>query len=192
MVRHNSARSIASVIKIVLVLMLAFGFWNAHCYAEDPRSNDYDQYSKNLAAGVEVEASLNALGKGGVDAFPAILTQLHNNKPLGFTGFEKDIVAISPDGSWHPHSPTIGEACFDIIQGQIEGNWPKGFRRFYVLTSDNLTAWLDAHKDQTLEELRVEVRETSLRNAEKELAGKPGDEFLEKVIKFLKTYKKGS
>jgi hypothetical protein len=25
------------------------------------------------------------------------------------------------------HHSTIGEACFDLIQNQVEGNWPKAY-----------------------------------------------------------------
>jgi hypothetical protein len=80
----------------------------------------------------------------------------------------------------------VGEACFHILQYEVEGNWPKGYRRYYVLSEDNAAQWLAAHPGQTIEQLHTATRAESLGQAEAALAKKPEDEFLQGTVEFLR------
>jgi hypothetical protein len=190
MAKPDNARISCGVIKIALMAILIFGFWNAAGFAKGREPKNYDQYIKNFSAGTpdeKIKSSLKALDEAGMDAFPSLISALTNIEPAEPNFFQLEEMAILPDGSSKLHSPTIGEACFGILQGQIEGNWPKGFREFYVLTPDNAKAWLEARKGQTLPELRAAASAEALRRSEKQLAEHPDDEFLRNsTVPFLK------
>jgi hypothetical protein len=176
--------AILTPMRVVLFAMLFLGI-PALSFAEP----NHDQDIQNLAKGTPketIKASLRALGAAGTAAFPALLANLTNQSPAEAEFFPRDAFTRRPDGSLGPYAPTLGVVCFDIIQGQIEGNWPKGFRRYYVLSPANVKSWLDAHKDLTLMQLRRVSREESLRHAEADLARSPSKELLKLTVAFLR------
>jgi hypothetical protein len=150
---------------------------------------NYDQDIQNLAKGSPketIKASLQALEAAGTAAFPALLANLTNQAPAEPDLSPGDIFTRRPDGSLGPYEPTLGAVCFDLIQGQIEGNWPKGFRYYYVLSSANVKSWLDSHKGLTLMQLRRVSREEALRRAEADLARDPSKELLQLTVTYLR------
>ena len=107
-----------------------------------------------------VSKAIAMLNGAGTKAFPALLAHL-NDATTASDVFQRAVQHIHGNVP----SPTIGEACFDLIQGQIEGNWPKGFRQYYVLSATNVARWWQARKEKSLRELRIEVARTSLTRA---------------------------
>lgn len=107
-----------------------------------------------------VSRAIVTLKSAGTKAFPALLEHL-NDTTTASEAFQHEVQDIHGNVS----SPTIGEACFDLIQHQIEGNWPKGFRQYYVLSPTNVVSWWQARKEKSLKELRIEAARTSLTRA---------------------------
>jgi hypothetical protein len=148
--------------------------------------------SENTDA-AQVAAAIKALESAGTKAFPALLAHLNDTSRASavFQGAKMDVDA---KGNVSIHHPTIGEACFALIQNQIEGNWPKGYREYYVLSPKNVVSWLQARKAKTLKELQLETAQASLTQA-RQRRGKSGYwreavRFLEEHLRELKVAKK--
>ncbi len=136
----------------------------------------YEECIQRLKAGTpheQIVQALDTLNAAGTDAFPSLIAHFSDTTHTEDAFFAREIVDIAPDGTIRPHIPTVGEACFGVFQGQIEGNWPKGYRQYYVLTPENAQQWLDAHPRMTLAQLRVAAAEESLRLAEIDAAKDP-------------------
>ena len=139
-----------------------------------------------------VEKAWEALRGAGTAAFPTLIAHLGDERKASFRHFgAKDIQVKCPPAAepCPPYHPTIGEACFDILAGQVEGNWPKGYRRYYTLTPENVVAWWEARRGRSLKELQVEAARSSLAAARKDYArrkrSKEDVKFLKGVVKFL-------
>ena len=168
----------------IIALSVFLGFMTPS-FAAQP----YEEHVRNLAQGTPkeaVEASLRALRAAGTAAFPILTANFTNEAPAVAEFFARDAFTRLPDGSITPYAPSLGAVCFDLLQGQIEGNWPKGFRQYYVLSPSNAKSWLDAHKGLTLAQLRRISREESLRRAETDLAKRPASDLLKKAVAFLR------
>ena len=151
-------------------------------------NNRFERCIRNLAQGTApetIKASLNTLDAAGTDAFPALLAHLNDPARAEPEFFQREIVDRMPSGEWRLHPPAIGEVCFDMIQGQIEGNWPKDFRDFYTLEESNVRQWLAAHRGLNLEQLRAAAQRESLSRAQAELAKHPSNERLRKIVDFI-------
>jgi hypothetical protein len=141
-------------------------------------ADEFAGYVQQLAAGTpegDAVRARRALSDAGERAFPTLLAHLKDRSPIQAS---LNMRAVS-------RTPTVGEFCFDILQTQIEGNWPKGFRQFYILSPANAKQWLDAHKTLSLRQLQLTSREVSLRRAEAELAARPTD-LTAKAVAFLR------
>jgi hypothetical protein len=152
-------------------------------------ADDYERHVKNLAAGTpekDIEASLRALRAAGAAAFPTLIAHFTDKTLAEPKFFQREMVEIVNDRIVGFYAPKVGDACFDILQGQIEGNWPKLYRVHYVLSPTNAKQWLDAHKGLTIPQLQRASREESLRNAEAALAKDPSAKYLQDEIAFLK------
>jgi hypothetical protein len=172
------------VVKHAIAVFLFIAFL-APCYAGD----DYEPHIKNLAAGSpekDIKASLRTLEAAGIAAFPTLIAHFSSREPAEPRFFQRQVAERAPDGTFRMHRPTIGEVCFDIVQGQIEGNWPKGFRQYYVLTPINTKEWLDAHSGLKLAQLRRSSLTESLRRAEADLAKDQSAEFFKTAVAFLR------
>lgn len=170
--------------KSFLVSFFFLGVWVSCCEADD-----HEQHIKRLAAGTSNERivkSLRTLEAAGTTAYPALIANLTNRTPAEPRYFQRDTGEVTIEGNMRVHLPTIGDVCFGILQGQIEGNWPKGFRRYYVLSPRTARTWLNANRELTLQQLRQVSRETSLRRAEADLSKGPSDELLKKTVTFLR------
>jgi hypothetical protein len=104
-----------------------------------------------------VLAAIATLKAAGTKAFPVLLAHL-NDRTIASEVFQHEV----QDVYGNVPSPTIGEACFDLIQHQVEGNWPKGLRQYYVLSPTNVVSWWQARKEKSLKELRIEAARASL------------------------------
>jgi hypothetical protein len=104
-----------------------------------------------------VAKAIATLERAGTKAFPALLAHL-NDTTTAFEVFQHEV----QDVYGNVPSPTMGDACFDLVQGQIEGNWPKGLRQYYVLSRTNIVSWWYARKEKSLKDLRIEAALTSL------------------------------
>ena len=94
------------------------------------------------------------------------------------------MVTIDETGNAGPYEPTIGDACFDLLHGQIEGVWPKGFRDHHVLDRSNVREWLADRKNNSLNELRLECAKLSLDSAKQQHDENPSD-WTKSCVEFL-------
>ena len=170
--------------KAILSALLLLVSWSTCLAAED-----YEQHIKNLATGTPervIAASLKAIKSAGIDAFPVLIAHFADSSPAEPRYFQREVSEILLDGTTRLHLPTIGEACFDILQDQVEGTWPRGFREYYVLTPANAKQWLETRKGLTLAQLRCASLEDSVRRAEADLTKKPASEFKKMTVEFLR------
>ena len=114
------------------------------------KSSDAQRVSKAIAT----------LERAGTKAFPALLAHLSDTTTAS-EAFQHEVQDVY--GNVPP--PTIGEACFNLIQHQIEGNWPKGLRQYYALSPTNIVSWWYARKEKSLKDLRIEAAMASLTRA---------------------------
>ena len=148
-------------------------------------ANAYDSAIDSFALGTSISETNDAvllIETAGVDAFSALIARLDDesdacDRLLGD-------VAFIGEGPHKPHHPSIGEACFQILQSQIEGVWPKVFREFHVLTRSNIREWLEQRKSSTLNELQVECAKMSLDSAQRKHEQNP-TEWTKTCVEFL-------
>jgi len=143
---------------------------------------EYEQHIQKLAFGTpteQIEIAISALESAGPAAYPALVGHLKDSTRAADDFQTQDVL-------WDLGHPSIGDVCFDIIQGQVEGRWPKGYRQYYVLTPQNTKRWLDAHKGLSLRELRIAAAQESLRRAESEIRHNTANDFQKGMIKFLR------
>lgn len=139
---------------------------------------DFSGYVRQLAADMPERDAVRAeraLFEAGIRAFPTLLAHFG----------DRHLIHPRLNGRDVTGTPTVGDLCFDILQTQIEDNWPKGFRQFYVLTPDNTKQWLDDHTGLSLRQLQLVSREESLRRAEARLVSDPTD-LTAKAVAFLR------
>ena len=113
----------------------------------------------------QVARAIAVLESAGTKAFPALLAHLNDTARASVVFQNKAIVRFDASGNVIGHHPTIAEVCFDLIQGQVEGNWPKGYREFYVLSPKNVVSWWQPRKTKSLKELQLEAAQKSLTRA---------------------------
>ncbi|HEV2293057.1 MAG TPA: hypothetical protein VGR35_04325 [Tepidisphaeraceae bacterium] len=172
----------------LVVLSLAVGSACNHPIdraSSDPPSStpadarhDYERHIRRLSAKArpaDSTASWRALKAAGTDAFPALIAHFR----------DRAIAAESLQGATLNPS-TVGDACFDLIQMQIEGAWPKSLEDFHVLTPENTREWLAAHAGLTLDEMRRVASERAVARAEAALAAEPSKRSLQKAVAYLK------
>lgn len=144
------------------LLFAAFLVWRYRA-GDEPQSDDPAQNIRWLSVGTpekQVDRAYSSLVASGAAAFPALIKGLENRTPAD-NRFQRAVVEISPDGSRHPYTPTVGNVCFDILQLQIEGEWPKRMAAYYVVTPE----WIREHASAGLPELRDLAVDEALRRA---------------------------
>ena len=128
---------------------------------QTPQTDEsYEAAIASLAANSDaqkVSKAIATLERAGTKAFPALLAHLNDSTKASevFTHEVQDVYGKVP-------SPTLGEACFDLVQRRIEGNWPKGLQQYYALSRTNIVSWWYARKEKSLKDLRIEAALTSL------------------------------
>jgi len=142
-------------------------------------ADDYERHIQQFASNTppaKIQAALQALRTAGTNAFPALLAHLKDIAPAEPSFFQGSAAG----------TPTIGRACFGLLQGQIEGNWPKGFRDYYVLSPETAREWLASHRGLSLQQLRIEAAQQSLKRAEADTPNRKESEFHHQTLKFLR------
>lgn len=160
------------------VLMLSLSSLLAGCTTGADQT-DFSLVIDSLSAEHSREESLAAhhtLVAGGVNAFPALLNRLDDDM-TSHIEFQGAVVPYTP--------PPIGQVCFDILRSQIEGSWPKGFRKHRILDRTNISQWIEEHASQTLTEMRVAVLTQAIRNLELEVGTELSSEEASKLLDFL-------
>ena len=130
-------------------------------------------------------AAIQFVKSAGVKAFPALLNHLGDKTEAAQRHFMQESVMRDKDGNWGPYVPTISSACFDIIQNQVEGGWPKLYRQSQVLNRSNVRDWLRQREGKTLGELRIECATLSLEKAKEMQKGDSSDDAKEYVKFFV-------
>ena len=142
----------------------------------------------------QVAGAIADLESAGTKAFPALLAHL-NDTARASVVFQGALMEVDAKGNvMGLHHPTIGEACFALIQNQVEGNWPKAYRQYYVLSPKDVISWWEARKAKPLKALQLETAQASLTQA-RQRRGKSGYSreavrFLEGHLRELKVAKK--
>ncbi|HSE25290.1 MAG TPA: hypothetical protein VLB68_26750 [Pyrinomonadaceae bacterium] len=131
-------------------------------------------------------SAIAVLESAGTKAFPALLAHLEDTTKASST-FQRAVMEIDASGNATLHHPTIGEACFDLIQNQVEGNWPKAYRQYYVLSPGNVVSWWQSRKDKSLPELQIETARASLAQA-RQHRGQP--QYSADAVRFLEAHLK--
>ena len=130
-------------------------------------------------------AAIQFVESAGVEAFPALLNHLGDKTEAAQRHFMQESVMRDKDGNWGPFVPTISSACFNIIQNQVEGCWPKLYRQSQVLNRSNVRDWLGQREGRTLGELRIECATLSLEKAKEMQKGDSSDNAKEYVKFFV-------
>jgi len=149
--------------------------------------DQYETAVKSFASGTPIEettAAIKLVQSAGVDAFDSLLSHLNDETLASDNHFMRAMVTIDENGNAGLIKPTIGDACFDILQGQIEGVWPKGYREHYILNRSNIRDWLTKRNGKSLYELRVECAKSSLESAKLKHEQNPSDWSIY-CVKFL-------
>ena len=184
--------------RILIVFVEACLMFAISIRAQSPQSDgSYESAIASLSENSDaarVARAIAVLESAGTKAFPALLAHL-NDTARASVVFQRAVMEVDEKGNViGVHHPTIGEACFGLIQGQIEGNGPKGFREYYVLSPKNVGSWWQARKAKPLKELQLETAQASLTQA-RQRRGKSGYsleavQFLEGHLRELKISKK--
>lgn len=130
-----------------------------------------------------IDAAIQTIGSGGKDAFDALLAHM-NNTALASKSFAGQTITVDEDANSQQHQPSIGDVCFELLQGQIEGHFPKFAIEYYVLDRSNIREWLADRKSKTVKVLRIECAQLSLEAAKRAYDQKP-TELNADMVQFL-------
>ena len=130
---------------------------------------EYERAIQDLAEGKDpqtVKTAILVLIDAKTQAFPALIKHLRDQTPASHEHFGlRDILCVQQTTPCPPWQPTIGEACFEIIQSEVEGNWPKAYRSHYTLTAGNVGEWWESRRTILLKDLQLDAATTSLERA---------------------------
>ena len=130
---------------------------------------EYERAIQDLAEGNDpetVKTAILLLSHAKTQAFPALIKHLSDKTPASFEYFGlRDIQCAPQTTPCSPRQPTIGEACFEVIQSEVEGNWPKAHRSHYTLTAGNVGEWWESRRTMSLKDLQLDAAESSLERA---------------------------
>ena len=148
------------------------------CRNTDPRLSsrdvsaippEYERAIQDLAEGTDpkkVKTAIQVLSDAKTQAFPALIKYLNDKTPASVEYFGARDIQCAPQATpCPPWQPTIGEACFVIIQSEVEGNWPKAYRSHYILTAGNVGEWWESRRTMSLKDLQLDAATTSLERA---------------------------
>lgn len=155
--------------RLVLPIVVAALFCVTGCSQKPMGEAVYEQAIANLAEGRDdatIERALKTLHEGGINAFPTFIRHFDDRRPAAKRYFMRDVVG--PHGE--QYRPTVGNACFDLMQTQIEVAYgPKAYR-YEVLTPDSIAAWWEARRSRSLQQLRVEAAHETIKLAQERSA----------------------
>jgi hypothetical protein len=141
----------------------------------------------------DVERASEALRSARERAFDALLANLENQTPAKRRVFQTQAVVVDDHGKpvlnergelvlYHPK---IGDACFAIFQMQLESGFWKAWP-YYQLTRENAKAWWEKNRHRPIQELRIELAEAALAQAQSKKDRKAA-ERLEEHLRKLRT-----
>ena len=160
-----------SFIPLVLMVFPACRNTDARLSSRDVSAitPQYEQAIQDLAEGQDPQTVITAirlLSDAKTQAFPALIKHLSDKTPASYEYFGlRDLLCAQQTTPCPPSQPTIGEACFEIIQSEVEGNWPKAYRSHYTLTAGNVGEWWESRKTMSLKDLQLDAATTSLERA---------------------------
>jgi len=134
---------------------------------------EHERAIQDLAEGKDpetVKTAILVLSEAKTQAFPALIKHLSDKTPASveFFGLRAILTLCAPETTpCPPWQPTIGEACFEIIQSEVEGNWPKAYRSHYILTATNVGEWWESRRTMSLKDLQLDAATTSLESAKR-------------------------
>jgi hypothetical protein len=158
-------------ISFISLLLTAFSAcWNTDARISSrkasPITSEYERAIQDLAEGKDqqtVKRAVQVLSDAKTRAFSALIEHLGDKTPASVEYFGGRDVQCAPQATpCSPWQPTIGEACFDIIQSEVEGNWPKAYRSYYTLTAGNVGQWWESRKTMSLKDLQLDAARSSL------------------------------
>lgn len=130
---------------------------------------EYERVIQDLAEGKDpqtIKTAIQVLSNAKTQAFPALIKHLSDKTPASVEHFGLRAIQCAPSTTpCSPWQPTIGEACFDIIQSEVEGNWPKAYQSHYTLTAGNVGEWWESRRTMSLKDLQLDAATTSLERA---------------------------
>jgi len=130
---------------------------------------EYERAIQDLAEGKDsqtVKTAILVLSDAKTQAFPALIKHLSDKTPASVEYFGLRAILCAPQTTpCPPWQPTIGEACFEIVQSEVEGNWPKAYRSYYTLTAGNVGEWWESRRTMSLKDLQLDAATTSLERA---------------------------
>jgi hypothetical protein len=137
-----------------------------------PITSNYQRAIQDLAEGKDqqtVKTAVQVLSEAKTRAFPSLIKHLSDKTHASFEYFGWRDIQCAPQATpCTPWRPTIGEACFAIIQSEVEGHWPKEYRSYYTLTAGNVGEWWDSRRTMSLEDLQLDAAASSLDRARHE------------------------
>ena len=132
-------------------------------------TSEYERAIQGLEKGKDrqtVKTAIQVLSDAKTRAFPDLIKHLSDKTPASVEYFGARAVQCAPQITpCPPYQPTIGEACFVIIQSEVEGNWPKGYQSYYTLTAGNVGEWWESRRTMSLKDLQLDAATTSLERA---------------------------
>lgn len=121
----------------------------------------YESAVALLAVGqrdASVMAAYRTLEAAGIKAFPVLIAHVKDTAKAAPGHFEEE----ATDQFGNIEQPTVGDVCYRLVRHEVEGDWPKGFRDYQVLTKENVTTWWEKHRTKSLHEMRLETVRISL------------------------------
>ena len=177
-----------SIMKRILILLVeACLIFAITICAQSQTDGSYETAIASLSENsdaAQVARAIAVLQSGGTKAFPALLAHL-NDTARASVVFQGALMEVDAKGNVGLHHPTIGEACFGLIQNQVEGNWPKAYREYYVLSPENVVGWWQARKAKPLKELQLGTAQASLTQA-RQRRGK--SDYSREAVRFLEEH----
>lgn len=133
---------------------------------------EYERAIKDFAEGTDpqrIKTAILVLGAAKTEAFPALIKYLSDKTPASVEYFGLRNLLCGPQTTpCPPWQPTIGDACFEMIQSEVEGNWPRAYRSHYILTAENVGEWWESRRTMSLKDLQLDAATTSLERARRE------------------------
>lgn len=160
-----------SVILLLLTVFSACRNTDVRLSSKDVSTDTakFERAIQDLAEGKDsetVKTAILVLSEAKTEAFPALIKHLSEKTPASYEWFGlRDLLCAPQTTPCPPGPPTIGEACFEIIQSEVEGNWPKAYRTHYILTAGNVAEWWASRRTMSLKELQLDAAKNSLERA---------------------------
>lgn len=157
----------------IAILFVLFGCTPAE------NATDYSVLVETLSAKHSREEALAAHQKivaAGKQAFPALLNRL-NDDTVTHVEFLGSVSTIAP--------PPLGQVCYEILQGQIEGRWLMSFQSYRILNGSNIAQWIDEHSSKSLAEMRLAALNQAIVNVESQSEANLEAKYAKNLLDFL-------